>query len=263
MDVLKVSLIAALLIPAAGSAQAPPGSSPTFPHLVLVDMREVLGAPLSWKARQWSLFGLAMAGVGASALLDDQIRDHEQRDHSQAADQLADDFEPLGSYGAFGVLGSMYLAGLIRDDSRARSVAEDGLIASVLAGGVITPALKTVIGRRRPRDTDKTFDFKPFSGNASFPSGHATEAFSVAAVVASEYDSGWVKGIAYGSAALVGFARIHHQAHFLSDVVGGALIGNAVGREVVRVDRREHGRIAVVPFAGPQGRPGLALDFSF
>jgi membrane-associated phospholipid phosphatase len=257
-------LILALLLPTAGGAQEPPAAErPSLPRLALTDLREVLGAPLSWKARQWSLFGLAVAGVGAAGLLDDQVRDHERRDDSRAANQLASDFEPLGSYGAFGILGSFYLVGLVRDDDRARSVAADGLIASVIAGGVITPALKTAIGRRRPRDTAQTFDFKPFSGSASFPSGHATEAFSVAAVIASEYDSGWVKGIAYGSAALVGFARIHHQAHFLSDVVAGALIGNAVGREVVRVDRREHARIAVVPIAGPRGQTGLALDYSF
>jgi membrane-associated phospholipid phosphatase len=263
MDVLKISLIAALLVPATGSAQAPPGTEPTFPHLVLVDTKEVLGAPLSWKARQWRLFGLAVAGIGASALLDQEVRDAELRDDSPAADRIADVFEPLGSYGAFGVLGSFYLVGVTRGDSRARSVATDGLIASVLAGGVITPALKAVTGRLRPRDTDQTFDFQPFSGNASFPSGHATEAFSVAAVIASEYNSGWVKGIAYGSAALVGYARIHHQAHFLSDVTAGALIGSTVGRAVVRIDRRERGRIAVVPLAGPQGRRGLALGFSF
>jgi len=256
-------LIVALLMPAAGGAQEPAPQGPSFPRLMLIDLRDVVGAPLSWRGRQWGLFSLAVAGVGAASLLDDQVRDREQHDHSHLADQIADDFEPLGSYGAFGVLGSFYLAGLVRHDPRARSVAEDGLAASLIAGGIITPALKSALGRRRPRDTDKTFDFSPFSGNSSFPSGHATEAFAVASVIASRYDAGWVKGAAYGSAALVGFARIHHQAHFLSDVTAGALIGTAVGRAVVRIDRREHARAAVVPFAGPQGQPGLVLSLTF
>lgn len=257
-------LILALLMPAAGGAQEPAApQGPSFPHLVLIDLRDVVGAPISWRGRQWGLFSLAVAGVGAASLLDDRARDSQRRGHNHLADQIADDFEPLGSYGAFGILGSFYLVGLLRDDSRARSVAEDGLAASLIASGIITPALKSAFGRRRPRDTDKTFDFSPFSGNASFPSGHTTEAFAVASVIASEYDPIWVKGVAYGSAALVGFARIHHQAHFLSDVTAGALIGSAVGREVVRIGSRERARLAVVPVSGPQHQLGLAIALTF
>src|SRR5262245_39010167 len=148
--------------------KAPP-AGPRFPRLVVVDLRDVLGAPLSWHRRQWGLFSLGVAGVGVAALLDDQVRDKEHRDHNTQQDQVAKDFEPLGSYGAFGVLGSFYLVGLLRDDAHAQSVAEDGLIASVIAGGIITPALQSAVGRHRPRVTDKTFDFSPFSGNSSFP----------------------------------------------------------------------------------------------
>jgi membrane-associated phospholipid phosphatase len=282
MDLLKVVLIAALLIPSVGNAQEPPlpaaagpaaaepavaaerpAAGVSVPHLVLTDLRDVLGAPLSWKGRQWGLFSLAVAGVGAASLLDDQVRDKEPRDHIRQADRIAKDFEPLGSAGAFGVLGSFYLVGLVRDDSRGKSVAEDGLIASVIAGGIVTPALKFAVGRRRPRDTDKTFDFSPFSSDASFPSGHATEAFAVASVVATEYDAGWVKGVAYGSAALVGFARIHHQAHFLSDVTAGALLGTAAGRAVVHRNDEERRRFAVAPLLGPRNQPGMAVVFSF
>src|SRR5206468_489847 len=145
----------------------------------------------------------------------------------------ASDFEPLGEAGAFGVLGAFYVAGLAGHSERARSVGEDGLISSLIAGGIITPALKLAAGRVRPRDTDKTFEFKPFSGSSSFPSGHSTEAFAVASVIATHYDAPWVQVVSYGSAALVGFARVHHQAHFLSDVTAGAIIGTVTGRTVV------------------------------
>src|SRR3954468_16811968 len=202
---------------------------PSFPHLVLIDLRDVLGAPLSWRGPQWERFSFAVAGVGAAALLDRTVRDAERRDHNHVTDQVAKDFESFGTAGALGVLGSFYLVGLVRDDARARSVGEDGVIASLISGVIVTPVLKFAVGRKRPRDTDKTFDVKLFSGASSFPSGHATEAFAVASVIATRYDSGWVKGVAYGSAALVGFARVHHQAHFLSDVTAGAIIGTAVG----------------------------------
>ena len=250
----------------AETTPAPPAKNSSFPHLVLIDLRDVLGAPLSWRGSQWERFSFAVAGVGAAALLDRTVRDAEQRDHNHVTDQVAKDFEMFGTTGALGIVGSFYLAGLVRDDARARSVGEDGAIASLIAGGIVTPVLKLAVGRKRPRDTDKTFDVKPFSGASSFPSGHATEAFAVASVIATRYDSGWVKGVAYGSAALVGFARVHHQAHFLSDVTAGALIGTAVGRAVVHrnaEDAEERRRLRVAPLLGPHDQPGMAVVLSF
>jgi hypothetical protein len=254
--------------PTGGSAPPSPISTPqapplSFPRLVLIDARDVLGAPLSWKAPQWERFSLGVAGVGVAALLDRTVRDAELRDHSRFSDQVAKDFEQFGQTGAFGVMGAFYVAGWATDNARARSVGEDGLISTLIAGGIVTPVLKFAVGRRRPRETDKTFDVKPLGGGASFPSGHTTEAFAVASVIATHYDSGWVKGAAYSSAALVGFARIHHRAHFLSDVTAGALIGTATGRAVVHRNDEERRRLAMVPLVGPKNQPGVGVALSF
>src|SRR5436853_4811559 len=67
--------------------------TPSFPHLVLIDLRDVLGAPLSWRGPQWERFSFAVAGVGAAALLDRTVRDAERRDHNHVTDQVAKDFE--------------------------------------------------------------------------------------------------------------------------------------------------------------------------
>jgi len=209
--------------PASSPPGAPEASAPGFFYLVRTDLRDVLGAPRHWTGQQWEHFSLAVAGIGAAALLDQTVRDRERHDHNRFSDQVAKDFEQFGQTGAFGVMGIFYVTGLVSDDARARSVGADGLISTLIAGGIITPALKLAAGRVRPRDTGKTFDFKPFSGSSSFPSGHATEAFAVASVIATHYDAPWVRVVTYGSATLVGFARIHHQAHFLSDVTAGAI----------------------------------------
>jgi membrane-associated phospholipid phosphatase len=241
-------------------------AAPSFPRLVVIDVRDVLTAPLSWKAPQWERFSLGVAAVGAAALLDGTVRDAERRDHNRATNQIAQDFEPLGNAAAFGVLSAFYVEGLLGDDERAKSVAKDGLIASLIAGGFVTPAVKFVAGRARPREANGTFDFKPFSGASSFPSGHTTEAFAVASVIAAEYDSRWIKGISYGTAVLVGFARVHHQAHFFSDVTAGALIGSAVGRAVVHRNARNtaaHYHLAVVPLRGPKDQPGMGISLAF
>ena len=61
----------------------------------------------------------------------------------------------------------------------------------------------------------------------------------------------------------MGFARVHHQAHFLSDVTAGALIGSAVGRSVVHRNAAWRHRLAVVPLVGPKDQPGMAVALSF
>ncbi len=249
--------------PASAPPGAPEASAPGFFYLVRTDLRDVLGAPRHWTGRQWEHFSFAVAGIGAAALLDRTVRDRELHDHSHFSDQVARDFEQFGTTGAFGTMGAFYLVGLVSDDARARSVGADGLIATLIAGGIVTPALKLVVGRRRPRDTDKTFDLKPFSGNSSFPSGHSTEAFAVASVIATHYDQRWVQVVSYGSATLVGFARIHHRAHFLSDVTAGAIIGTATGRSVVHRNEEERHKYALMPVVGPHGEPGVGMAFSF
>jgi hypothetical protein len=250
--------------PAASAApSAPEASAPGFFHLVSIDLRDVLGAPRHWTGREWEHFPLAVAGIGAAVLLDQTVRDRERHDHSRFSDQVSRDFEQFGQTGAFGVMGVFYVAGLVSDDARARSVGADGLISTLIAGGIITPALKLATGRVRPRDTSKTFDFKPFSGSSSFPSGHSTEAFAVASVIATHYDARWVQVVSYGSAALVGFARVHHQAHFLSDVTAGATIGTVTGRTVVHRNDEERHKYALMPVAGPHGEPGVGMALSF
>ena len=68
---------------------------------------------------------------------------------------------------------------------------------------------------------------------SSFPSGHTLAAFCSAAVLSRPGDR---RGNAflYGSAALIGVSRIHLRHHHASDVVGGVVIGTALGLAVRR-----------------------------
>ena len=68
---------------------------------------------------------------------------------------------------------------------------------------------------------------------SSFPSGHASAAM-VAAALLSRHAGGpaW-----YGLAAIVATSRVHVRIHHASDVVGGALVGAALGAVARRVLR--------------------------
>lgn len=199
------------------------------------DTRSVVSAPLRWDAADWRTAGIWTGATLAAAGFDHDIRRSVQaHTRSQSSDRFFRDWQKLGAEYSLVEIGAFEVWGVVGENQNARDTAMDAVSATVIASGVITPLLKYSIGRYRPIQTTTTFKFRPFSGHQSFPSGHATQAFAVAAVVAGHYTAWWQQSLLYGAAALVDFSRVQQNAHFTSDVVAGSAIGWAVGRAVVR-----------------------------
>jgi len=233
-------------------------------RLFVVDAGSIFSAPARWTGHDWAVFGIGAATVVGLTFADKHLRTEALRGDAPLETTLANDFRYFGNYAAFGVLGAFYVGGRIGGDNKAQETALDGLIASVLAGGVIATALKEATGRYRPSTHMGVYAFKPFSGNASFPSGESTEAFAAGSVIAAEYPHLWVEIPCYGIASLVAFARMREDGHWASDVVAGALIGTTVGRAVVHLNRRLRARtnVSVAPLISP-GAQGLTIRTAF
>lgn len=229
-----------------------------FPQLRR-DAAHIATAPLRWEGSDWAKFGLGVAAVGGAVLLDEDLRRAVDRNSSGTVSRVANAVGPFGAEYSFGTLGAFYLAGKFLKDEKAMAVAQDGLVSSVLAAGVVSPILKLTVGRRRPSQTESTFSRG--SGGTSFPSGHTTQAFAVASVIAAHYDSLWVKAAAYGLAGLVGLTRMEKGAHYASDVLAGALIGAAIGNAVVRFHDSERLSISFAPSINSRSR-GVAVTLS-
>lgn len=91
-------------------------------------------------------------------------------------------------------------------------------VYSIGSGLGITAIGKALIDDERPDN----------SGDDSFPSGHATNAFSSATTLYRRY--GWEIGFpAYALATLTGVARERARRHRWGDVAAGAVIGTATG----------------------------------
>jgi membrane-associated phospholipid phosphatase len=245
------------------AAEAPAASLPEYGQVVWHEAGGVFGAPLHWDGDNWLEFGAAAVGVvGTAVLLDHTVHEAAQRNHGSGVEHFANNFEKFGAEYSFGVLGIAYLEGWAAHDPRNRLVAEDGLAASLFSG-VITYAIKETVGRSRPKADRGTHHFSPFSANASFPSGHATQAFAVASVIAARYDDNlWIDVPAYGIAGLVGVARIDHNTHFASDVLAGGIIGTVVGRTVVHYRTSAHRPVTFAPFVAPH-LEGAMLEVKF
>jgi membrane-associated phospholipid phosphatase len=228
-----------------------------FATLVKNDAAEIATAPLRWDRSDWMKLGLGALAVGGAALLDEEVRKSIDLGSNDTTRSIAKAIEPLGGEYSWGVIGGFFLAGKLLDNDKATAVARDSLASSLIAAGAITPLLKYTIGRRRPSETPETFTL---GGGVSFPSGHTTQAFAIASVVASHYDSLWVKVGAYTLAGLVGWSRMETKSHYASDVVAGALIGIVVGKAVVRLHESQRFRISASPSVN-RGSAGVALTF--
>ena len=140
-------------------------------------------------------------------------------------------------YTLAGVTAATYLAGRFTDNARAR---ETGVLgAEALAHTlIVTEVLKLATQRERP------FDFRNNhsgglgfgQGGDSFPSGHASSSFALAAVFAYEYgrDHRWVPYASYGLASVVAASRISAEKHWLSDIFVGGTTGFLIGRFVYK-----------------------------
>jgi len=235
-----------------------------FPKLLLRDTWYVLSSPVRWDANDWLKVGIGIAGVAAVTLADKPVRTQVQHIQNGSANDVASQIRQFGGSYSFATLGLFYVGGEIFHDPPAKAVFIDGAAATLVASGIITPALKYMVGRARPNADQGTHYFTPFSNsNASFPSGETTQAFAVASVIAAHYDSLWVKASSYGIASLVGMARMYEDAHWTSDALAGALIGAAVGTAIVHFNekRRKADKetgIFITPLLAP-GTGGIAI----
>lgn len=217
----------------------------------------MISAPVNFDTNDWLVAGGVAAATGLLMLADKEINDTWRDDiHSGTLDDVLDAMEHFGdsqtvliTAGAGYVLGE--LVGTERDKEAALLVAQSFLLSAGLTQG-----LKMAFRRDRPDDSrDDQFSF--FSSDASktnsaFPSGHATNAFSMAAVLTNVYEPNapWLGWVLYPIATMTSLARVNNERHWASDVVFGGALGYFIGRMVVHHSPfRNNDSISLVPIS--------------
>lgn len=242
----ELALLFAFAVPLS-AADAVSKDAPTVARQVVRDGVDLATAPVRWHRREWLRFAEGSAAVVAAYAADDRIVRFVSRQQNQALNSYLRAVTHLG--GGYGVDLAALLAagGYLEGNDRMMDAGFDALESSFAAAGVVTPAVKTAVGRARPVNGLGKRSFHPLDASyQSFPSGHATNAFAIASAIATRYDdSRFVPAIAYGLAGSVAVARVHDRVHFASDVLAGAMIGRAIGKSIVWNHRRA--RVVFVP----------------
>lgn len=115
---------------------------------------------------------------------------------------------------------------------RSDAHAAEAMRLSVVLGAestVVNGGLKSLFKRTRPIPEHARPHHLRMPLTTSFPSGHASAAFCAATLLGDgrrgRAQAGW-----FALAGLVASSRVHVKIHHASDVVGGAVVGLALGR---------------------------------
>jgi membrane-associated phospholipid phosphatase len=195
---------------------------PTFQPLhaigpTAIGLRQQVGAiPRS----TWLTAGGALL---ASSLLDTRADRWAQQHQNGRSRQVA----ALGNAMPYMLLAGVGTLATGMAGEPASMTAQTSLYAGAYAVGA-SLAVRAIAGRSRPQAEQGAMQWAgPSSGSlkSSFVSNHTALAFALVTPFAQQHQMPWL----YGVAVVTAFGRVQSREHWLSDVVGGALLGYGIG----------------------------------
>ena len=220
-------LVAATWSASAASQELGPSTlagSDTTQEMPPTPLTMPLAVSQPYVVRWWEAAAVA-GGVGA-LLADDRHVLHDVREHpTSGAGDVADVFRQVGNIKVYSALtlGALGVGVLSKDAGITRTGAQ--LAASGALAAASFGLLKVVTGRSRPDVGEGAYEFHPFAGGGSFPSGHSAMAFALATTLGDASHSTWVTAGLYVIATGTAWSRVYDERHWPSDVFMGAALG--------------------------------------
>ena len=226
----------------------------------------VLGQPLHYDWKDWTVFGGVAAATTVAFVYDDEIYGYINKNfNGSSVNAITAGTNVIGEeLFILPCIAGTYAISAINKDCRLRNMSL-ALLQSFVYAEVASAGLKVLTCRERPFDCNSQSWLGPFSTfeSTSFPSGHAMRSFAMAATITGFYhDKTWVGIASYSMATLCSLGRVASNEHWTSDVVVGAAIGYFIGMGVVKFNNKT-GNISSVDIQAVATNYGLGFVINF
>jgi membrane-associated phospholipid phosphatase len=197
------------------------------------DILNLISSPLRWDSTEFFMVPAIALGTYTFMLEDQSIHNLISNNGTAKKNTIMDLATDYGevTFSEYSSL-AVFSYGLIFKDNQAVILGLE-MYESYFIANNITSIVKRAFGRRRPYENEGPYSINFFLNRPntlnSFPSGHATLAFSLSSVLAAHTSSFWLKSLFYTIAGVTAIARVYYSDHWFSDVFMGGTIGYSVG----------------------------------
>ena len=232
----------------------------------------VLGQPLHYDWKDWTVFGGIATTTTLAFVYDDEIFNYIDKTFTNSQSNTISQYSDIYGEELFIVpsIALTYGIGAIAKDTRLKNMSLATLQSFIFAE-LASAGIKVLTCRERPdaNSQQPTANSQSWLGpfatfeSTSFVSGHSTRAFALATTVAGFYpEKKWVGIVSYSLATMTSLGRVISKEHWTSDVIVGAALGYFIGRGVVKFNEKigNINQVKIEPIATNYG-VGIAVKF--
>lgn len=232
----------------------------------------VLGQPLHYDWKDWTVFGGIATATTLAFVYDDKIFNYIDKTFTNSQSNTISQYSDIYGEELFIVpsIALTYGIGAIAKDTRLKNMSLATLQSFIFAE-VASAGIKVLTCRERPdaNSQQPTANSQSWLGpfatfeSTSFVSGHSTRAFALATTVAGFYpEKKWIGIVSYSLATMTSLGRVISKEHWTSDVIVGAALGYFIGRGVVKFNEKigNINQVKIEPIATNYG-VGIAVRF--
>ena len=232
----------------------------------------VLGQPLHYDWKDWTVFGGIATATALAFVYDDEIFNYIDKTFTNSQSNTISQYSDIYGEELFIVpsIALTYGIGAIAKDTRLKNMSLATLQSFIFAE-VASAGIKVLTCRERPdaNSQQPTANSQSWLGpfatfeSTSFVSGHSTRAFALATTVAGFYpEKKWIGIVSYSLATMTSLGRVISKEHWTSDVIVGAALGYFIGRGVVKFNEKigNINQVKIEPIATNYG-VGIAVRF--
>lgn len=218
-----------------------------------------VGEDVRAMARAMATRRVAAGAVGAAGLVvvlsgrDEQITQRVIDFAESAPQQSRRALNEVGNVNIVRPLALLFFVGTLASGDKRLQDAAFTSVEAIILSNLVTNALKGIVGRARPYQSKGSTSFAPFSGNTSFPSGHATTVFALTTPWLLYYGN-IPTATLFALGAGTSLVRMADNVHWFTDVLVGTAIGVTTAYFLTRRHQRTVSFLPVVRagFAGLQ-----------